>query len=253
MRLICPNCDAQYEVQTEVVPTGGRDVQCSNCGQTWFQHHPDHMPPSEAEVEATSVPENEEQVEVATQPPRKEMDPAIADILRQEAELEADIRNQESEGVESQPDLGLDDAEDETTRRAREARKRMARMRGEDLEIDTTDVALGSRRDLMPDIEEINLSLRSTSDRQASNDETGVTPFRKKRGFRRGFMTIVLIAIIFTALYIFAPDIAKAVPQVDPYLSSYVAFVDQGRSWLDGQLQDLAKWLDATAASQNNG
>ncbi|MDG1102854.1 MAG: zinc-ribbon domain-containing protein, partial [Ascidiaceihabitans sp.] len=40
MRLICPNCDAQYEVPTEVVPTEGRDVQCSNCGQTWFQHHP---------------------------------------------------------------------------------------------------------------------------------------------------------------------------------------------------------------------
>ncbi|MGJ5621471.1 zinc-ribbon domain-containing protein, partial [Sulfitobacter sp. MF3-043] len=37
MRLICPNCDAQYEV----MPTDGRDVQCSNCGQTWFQHHPD--------------------------------------------------------------------------------------------------------------------------------------------------------------------------------------------------------------------
>jgi predicted Zn finger-like uncharacterized protein len=253
MRLICPNCDAQYEVPTEVVPTDGRDVQCSNCGQTWFQHHPDHMPPSEAEVEATSIPENEEWIEVATRPQRKEMDPAVADILRQEAEFEADILDQESDGVESQPDLGLDDAEDETTRRARKARERMTRMRGEDPEIDATNAALGSRRDLLPDIEEINSSLRSTSDRQASNDETGVAPVRKKRGFRRGFMTIVLIAIIFAALYIFAPAIAKAVPQVDPYLSNYVAFVDQGRSWLDGQLQDLAKWLDATAASQNNG
>ena len=83
MRLICPNCDAQYEVPTEVVPTDGRDVQCSNCGQTWFQHHPDHMPPSETEVEATSIPENEEKVEVATRPQRKEMDPAVADILRE--------------------------------------------------------------------------------------------------------------------------------------------------------------------------
>jgi predicted Zn finger-like uncharacterized protein len=37
MRLICPNCGAQYEVSDDVIPEAGRDVQCSNCGQTWFQ------------------------------------------------------------------------------------------------------------------------------------------------------------------------------------------------------------------------
>lgn len=40
MRLTCPNCDAQYEVSDSVIPLHGRDVQCSNCGQTWFQTHP---------------------------------------------------------------------------------------------------------------------------------------------------------------------------------------------------------------------
>jgi len=37
MRLICPNCGAQYEVPDDVIPSGGRDVQCSNCGFTWFE------------------------------------------------------------------------------------------------------------------------------------------------------------------------------------------------------------------------
>lgn len=37
MRLICPNCDAQYEVDAALIPAAGRDVQCSNCGTTWFQ------------------------------------------------------------------------------------------------------------------------------------------------------------------------------------------------------------------------
>jgi len=37
MRLICPNCDAQYEVDASVIPEEGRDVQCSNCGHMWFQ------------------------------------------------------------------------------------------------------------------------------------------------------------------------------------------------------------------------
>ncbi len=37
MRLICPNCEAQYEVADNAIPSGGRDVQCSNCGNTWYQ------------------------------------------------------------------------------------------------------------------------------------------------------------------------------------------------------------------------
>lgn len=37
MRLICPNCDARYEVDASLIPSSGRDVQCSNCGRTWFQ------------------------------------------------------------------------------------------------------------------------------------------------------------------------------------------------------------------------
>lgn len=253
MRLICPNCDAQYEVPTEVVPTEGRDVQCSNCGQTWFQHHPDHMPPTEEEIAASTIPDDEERVEIAEPVKRKEIDPAVADILRQEAEHEAEIREHESTNIESQPELGLDDTEDEATRRAREARERMARLRGEDPELEVAEAALGSRRDLLPDIEEINSSLRSTSDRQISSDEAGVAPARKKRGYRRGFFTIILIAIILAAIYIYAPDIAKAVPQVDPYLSSYVSLVDQGRSWLDLKLESITKWLEATAASQTRG
>ena len=37
MRLICPNCGAQYAVADDAIPSGGRDVQCSNCQHTWFE------------------------------------------------------------------------------------------------------------------------------------------------------------------------------------------------------------------------
>lgn len=269
MRLICPNCDAQYEVVDDVIPTEGRDVQCSNCGQTWFQHHPDHMPEVEADsdapddlVEPDDAPTEDEERAASPEPPRRELDPSVADILRQEAELESQARASEADRLESQPDLGLDSAESETDRRAREARERMARMRGEDpnpeqvSEAAATAAAIGSRRDLLPDIEEINSTLRSTSDRQSGtpadpspqNDEAPV----RKSGFRRGFAMMILLAVILGALYVFAPQIAQAVPQVDPYLSAFVAQVDTARSWLDGHVVDLLTWLDATA-SQGGG
>lgn len=37
MRLVCPNCAAQYEIEDGVIPPSGRDVQCSSCNETWFQ------------------------------------------------------------------------------------------------------------------------------------------------------------------------------------------------------------------------
>ena len=37
MRLICPNCATQYEVDASAIPPEGRDVQCGTCNTSWFQ------------------------------------------------------------------------------------------------------------------------------------------------------------------------------------------------------------------------
>ena len=37
MLLVCPNCEARYEVPEQNIPECGRDVQCSACSMTWFQ------------------------------------------------------------------------------------------------------------------------------------------------------------------------------------------------------------------------
>jgi predicted Zn finger-like uncharacterized protein len=272
MRLTCPNCDAQYEVPDEVIPDTGRDVQCSNCGQTWFQHHPDHEPDEEEDALVLPPDISAEDEEISPPPPpqpempqpqRRQLDPAVADILRQEAEAEqAARRTRASETLESQPDLGLDDSgpaerEDDPRRRAREAQQRMARMRGEPApagDAAMNAAALGSRRDLLPDIEEINSTLRKDGDRTrpatVHGAEAEPAP-RRRGGFRRGFTLMLAIAAVLALLYTYAPQIARAVPQVDPYLSSYVGQVDQARVWLDAQLRDLLVWLDSMASKSD--
>ncbi len=50
MRLVCPNCDARYEVPDDAIPDGGRDVQCSACGHAWFQQPPDLEAAAEEEA-----------------------------------------------------------------------------------------------------------------------------------------------------------------------------------------------------------
>ncbi|MBE3638090.1 zinc-ribbon domain-containing protein, partial [Mangrovicoccus sp. HB182678] len=37
MRIICPACQAAYDVPESAIAAGGRDVQCSACGHNWFQ------------------------------------------------------------------------------------------------------------------------------------------------------------------------------------------------------------------------
>lgn len=37
MRLTCPRCGAQYEIAAAAIPAAGREVECSACGNVWFQ------------------------------------------------------------------------------------------------------------------------------------------------------------------------------------------------------------------------
>ena len=271
MRLTCPNCDAQYEVPDEVVPAAGRDVQCSNCGQTWFQHHPDHAPTEEEEATlGTNTPAPDEETSPppvpgpVAEPQRKQLDPAVADVLRQEAEAEFEARKRrQSSPLESQPDLGLDAGdqrpppapEQDPDRRALDAKNRMARMRGEPegaSEAAATAAAISSRRELLPDIEEINSTLRndqspSGMDADARKELGAGGTRKKKRNFKRGFLMMVLIAVILLLIYIYAPQIAQAVPALDGTLTGYVAWVDQLRIALDGQIKALLSWLDSVA------
>lgn len=283
MRLTCPNCDARYEVPDEVIPADGRDVQCSNCGLTWFQHHPDHPPADETDGASyvADTPDPDEEVAPPSQPPappqreRRELDPAVADILREEAEAEFEARRQrDGGGLESQPDLGLDradgggvrppatgapDADREAEQRALEARKRMARMRGEPepgSEAAAAAAATSSRRQLLPDIEEINSTLRSDTTPSGVDPDAreelgaGGAP-KQKRGFRRGFLSMILIAAVLLLVYLYAPEISQAVPALDPMLNSYVVAVDQLRLTLSTQGAILIDWLNDANLTTN--
>ncbi|AGI65981.1 hypothetical protein OAN307_c02140 [Octadecabacter antarcticus 307] len=257
MRLICPNCGAQYEVADDVIPTGGRDVQCSNCSHTWFEQPgasvaaelgtatetppaPTAEPVPQPDPVAEPVPDPEP---TRKAPEPREMDAEVADILRQEAEYEQAAREADTNTIETQPDLDLSHDPEEDYR-SRQARERLARLRGEP---ETGAAAVGAalaqdtvapRRELLPNIEEINSTLRPDANANATvNDDTDTA--HPRGGFKRGFMYVVLVALIALAIYVFAPQISTAVPQFEPYLTSYVGWVDGLRILLDQQIQGL--------------
>ena len=277
MRLICPNCGAQYEVADDVIPTGGRDVQCSNCGHTWFEQpgasvaaeldseaetptepSPEPIPEPTPGPDVAPIPEPEP---VREAPKPREMASDVTDILRQEAEYEKSAREADTNTIETQPDLDLSHDPDEG-RRSREARERLARLRGEpeNANADAVSAAVGAamtqdanapRRELLPDIEEINSTLRPDNTANAAVNYDADTE-RPRGGFKRGFMYVVIVALVALAIYVFAPQISAAVPQVEPYLTSYAEWVDGLRILLDQKLQQLIERAQSTPAIEPN-
>ncbi|MGP6088137.1 zinc-ribbon domain-containing protein [Antarctobacter jejuensis] len=280
MRLVCPNCGAQYDVPLEVIPEAGRDVQCSNCGHTWFQRRvtqgtaarplrPAPTPAAEPEAPKpeepaqTAAPEQEPDTPADPDPekPASRIDPEMAELFREEREFTAKQRAAES--LETQPDLGLAEPdEDEQARRARESRERMARIKGEDLseapdqhepEADEPEPALhaaaaaaaaASRKDLLPDVEEINQTLRSSSEPRVIDRDSSEPPAEKKSSFARGFLLMVVLAAIALAVYLNVPKLSQQVPAAAPYLNAYAETVDKGRLWLDEKVKALLGQLD---------
>ncbi|MGC9418603.1 MAG: zinc-ribbon domain-containing protein [Rhodovulum sp.] len=268
MRLTCPNCDAQYEVDDAVIPYEGRDVQCSNCGHTWFQRPNGATAEGPAPAPRTPEPEtvgwheepradddidgdsgadhdlHEEGPAAPSAPatPRRELDASVLNILKEEAEREQRAREQEAttETFSSQPDLGLD-------------RATMVPSEPADVAPAPSAAATATpRRDVLPDIEEINSTLNASSDRGADSIVTAEEKDAQERSaFRRGFGIVVLLAAVALALYLLAPNIGGLHPTLEGPMAAYTDFIDGVRVWLNTAVPQALE--GATRALEGDG
>jgi predicted Zn finger-like uncharacterized protein len=300
MRLVCPNCDAEYEIDDSAIPRDGRDVQCSNCGHAWFQTHPEVEAEREAEadlhealpgdvsaeddpapsglapaegaaemaVPAKIAPDpgnmaRDVEEEAAPEPPvataaavpmARTLDETVLAVLREEAEREANARRAEAAqkpAIETQTEMPL--TQDPAGLGA--AVRRIAKMRGApDPEPVAAPMPPKSRGQMLPAIEEINSTLRATNNRNSDEDaaiyDTMVEPAAKKGGFRRGFLTLVGLAVVIVVLYLLAPLIKVQVPALAGVVDAYVAIVNAARVALDAGLRSLVGLLQSLASGQ---
>ena len=295
MRLICPNCGAQYEVDAAMIPADGRDVQCSNCVTTWFQpgKHDVDQAPAAARIPVDAVPEDvPAPIPAPTEPPqprRQGTSAGALEIIRQEAAREARMRA--AEALETQEEMPLDMPAD-TAERGRQARAQIAGLTRPEAEAPTAkveaDLAPGAapepeadaapdlapapqpptiapgkpaeaeadptaqRRDLLPDIEEINSTLRPDDVAREQNIAAVVETRRptspQRAGRRFGFGFVMAAVVIAAIAYVTAGSLAQAVPDAAPVLTVYVAWVNDLRVQLNEvftQLTTLVNTLNA--------
>ncbi len=306
MRLTCPNCDAQYEVDDAVIPDDGRDVQCSNCGHTWFQASAASLseetesvsagadeavdsdfddsffasadekamavetrPPEGADIAAATanVAEKAPKKAVAAEPPktapvtpeprRRTLDEAVVNVLREEAEREKMARQSEGSALETQGDLGLAAAvagaivaASDTVGDTRVTPTKTAGAPDGALE---ALVSRTARRELLPDIEEINSTLRATSERgdEAAAKDAPETLRQKRNGFRRGFITSLVVMILLLIPYLLANNLAARFPGAAPGLTRYVDGIDAIRVWMDQRMKSTTESMRDTSEPSN--
>ncbi|MCC5991388.1 MAG: zinc-ribbon domain-containing protein [Rhodobacteraceae bacterium] len=265
MRITCPNCLAQYDIDDTLLPKDGREVQCSACDHVWFQTpmrkkadspvpagdlaRPKSEPRSdEASDPATSAPTRkiispipprhtepattDEDGQSGPQPkPSRKLDPAVADVLREEAAFEDEQRRKEAEGLHSQPELGLMGG----------APWPAAKPPPSDPVDPDHDPADSSARTVhsFPDIEDVSATLEpvDTRRRQGSADSTQdfalpQTASARRRSFLTGFALPLIIAGVGLAAYLWAEDLSQLAPPLQEPLAAYVALVDHARAAL---------------------
>jgi predicted Zn finger-like uncharacterized protein len=267
MRLICPNCDAEYEVDDAAIPDTGRDVQCSNCGHAWFQtkvapdtslpvnepvhaDEPAEAPETAEAVEAAEAAEVEEETPPADMPQPRGADEAVLAILKEEADRELAARRAEAVPVETQPELGIDAGD---AAAAAQAKVGQIEATAGDEESASERVKQLTRRELLPNIEEINSTLRPSSAvrHDDDHDEPMMLPTpRRRSGFRSGFALMLIVAAVMVAVYLMAPRLSQQIPGAKGALDSYVAGVDQARIGLDSATKSVIGALQRFAGSE---
>ena len=261
MRITCQNCQAQYELDPTALPPEGRDVQCSLCNHIWFEA------PDPAELafarraKAAAAPE-------ADDIKLPEMDSALRDLLRAEAQHEAearradaatesadvgtiapDIPNAESPTADLTPALEWEDATPQdlpqkTTAPSAASIEDATSETGDSVAVFTPD-----RRDILPDAAEIAKTLRSEADPARDTAATTPTPVlaplenadilehtTPAQGQGLGFSLMLGVGAALLVVYLFGEAIGGQFPSLAAPLETYVAAVDAGRIWLNAQL-----------------
>ncbi len=226
MRLVCPNCDAVYEVADTAVPASGREVQCSACAHRWF-HRPasgDAAPVGQAgaaDRSAATVPEAARADESQTPsgradaPQARPTDPAVLQILREEAarEMEQRRRGRSAPG-EPAPRREPATAEPAKAEPAKEP---------------AAHEPATPRRALLPEIDEVSPTLHPHGAQGEATVIHRPSQPRSRGGFAAGLAVSFTLSVMAAAAYVWAPDLAAAVPPLAEPLAAYVAAIDDLR------------------------
>lgn len=264
MRLICPKCEAHYDLEPGLIPPEGREVECSACGHIWFQRAraplrtpqpvrpgkpvPASVPATTSDLdfgafeadEGDALPAAGDAEDSSPPPvapaPRRKLNESLLAVLREEAAREADARRAEAARYEIQDDLGLPEP-------APAANLPMVPHTGTDLALPmVADPALFTKPEALPDPAELVEGFAAAPapvEADLGPADISHLPAGKRARRWSGLWLALLLWLIAAGVYLAGPDLAARWPEAEPALRSYSAAIDGAREMLAALLAQI--------------
>jgi len=269
IEIVCPSCQARYQLPDDSIGTEGRKVSCSSCSHKWRAHAegaapaqaspvaevvPEAVPESGPESEPEAGPESGPVAEAAsmaavaapgdeTTEPNQPPPAATGDREDQMAAIRqmlSDLKDSADAAPESEPEA----------RPAPVAAIPTMRKRDEDEEVDP----LKSRIDGVDKLGRAikgeaaksgydAAKLRRLHEKRAKKLQRSRERRRKSGGFLTGFTLVAMVTATMVGLYVMQPQIIAASPRMKPALTEYVVTVDRYRVELNEKTAEWKAWL----------
>ena len=191
MRLVCPNCKANYEIPRDAVPISGREVKCASCGHSWFQARTKKTNDEKLKApEGKFIEENSIEVE-NTASNQKKIDPSVIKILKEEAKREIAARDRERTPKKIPPKISKSEKD----------------FRNSEPATLTKDAIL----------------------KHQSKDALAEALEDKKSTQGAGFIFGLLIVLFAFLAYLYNEQVVSLLPESESYVASYIELIDKIR------------------------
>ena len=253
MELTCPSCGARYRVPDGAIGERGRPVSCSNCGHGW------RAVPPEAGAGAAVQQAGGGGVATAEVDRLRPQDPTRVAQLAELRDMIADVQAEDGAPAAQTRDhrqgrVHVEFAEPPDAQGVAAAAAGIGRARTDVRRID--DVGDGGEplpedplRRRMAEHDARAMRERQERDRLRRSMKKGEGGAGRGAGaFLAGFLLVVLVAGAMLAAYLLHPEIIARVPASEPWLTAYVAAVDDLRVAIAEGYEQARAWvMDAVA------
>ncbi|SDW66352.1 MJ0042 family finger-like domain-containing protein [Albimonas donghaensis] len=216
MRVTCPSCQAVYDAPDDALGAGGRRVECSACGEQWFQPGPElaafepsgsRMPGMEAAAESLSG--------------LRDPEPTLADPVPAVAPAPAPSVASEPPAGEPvlAPPASAPDADQAGLDPLPPLREHPA-----------------ARRPASIDAERLSAELRARDETAPRGSAGG--------GFGIGLLLALILSAGLAFAYLQSGKVVAMVPQAEPYIGAYVQSVDRARMAVERAAAQAGRKID---------
>ena len=205
----CPECETRFVAPREKFLPTGRKVRCAKCGHAWFQNIDGTVTDLSASPDTPSIPASKPVEASAAEPPSESiMDRAMTKATSSDGVIERADRRREEAEAHADPYSVAENAID----------------RIDDVSA-SKDIA--SAASLQSSTTTMDSNASAALEAPSHDHDTIYAPEKKKSGFLRKIFYLAALAIIAGAVgYFFKDPIAKAIPALDPPLTSWQQTVD---------------------------